>query len=189
MTKNEFITKYQMKELTEKDGFIIEIVYATNNNFTKKQVYTNPICMLREETAKKLIKANSILKEYGFKIKIWDTFRPIKYQEHFWEICPDEKFVANPYKNECNHCKGSSVDITLCTLDGKKVDMPTEFDHFGIESYRNYYPNLSKDIQYNVILLEDIMIKCGFLPNIYEWWHFNDSDNYDIIREFYEDKV
>ena len=63
--------------------------------------------------------------------------------------------------------------------------MPTEFDHFGIESYRNYYTNLPENIQKNVKLLEEIMKKNGFDPLSSEWWHFNDIDNYDIIYEIY----
>lgn len=186
MNKGEFMNKYEMKELYEEDGFALDIVYATPNNFTKEILYEEPICMLREKTAQKLIKVNSILKEKGYKIKIWDAFRPIEYQRKMFKIYPDENFVANPDKTECNHCKGSAVDVTICTLDNKEVKMPTEFDHFGIESYRNYYDNLEPETKANVLLLENTMKECGFIPFPFEWWHFNDIDNYDIVFEMYE---
>lgn len=186
MNKKEFMEKFNMKDLTEEDGFAIDIIYATPNNFTNEVLYDYPICMLREQTAQKLIKANEELRKFGFKIKIWDAFRPIKYQRKMWEVYPDENFVANPDKKECNHCKGSAVDITLCTLDNKDIKMPTEFDHFGIESYRNYYYNLDETTRANVMILENIMIKSGFTPFPYEWWHFNDNDEYDIISEMFE---
>ena len=186
MDKNEFMKKYKMRDLSEADGFLLDIIYATPNNFTGETLYSSPICMLREKSAEKLIKANLELNKLGFKIKIWDAFRPIVYQHKMWEICPDEKFVANPAKGQSNHCKGSAVDITLCTLDNKEVKMPTEFDHFGIESYRDYYKNLDEETRKNVTLLENVMVKCGFSPFPFEWWHFNDSDNYDIIHEMFE---
>lgn len=186
MNKEEFIKKYKMRELKESDGLIIDIIYATPNNFTKEVLYNNSICILREGTAKKLLKANLELNNLGLKIKIWDAFRPITYQRKMWNIYPDEKFVTNPDKGNSNHCRGSAIDITLCDLNGEELKMPTEFDHFGIESYRNYYKHLNKNIQNNVLLLENIMIKNGFEAFQNEWWHFNDIDKYDMIYELFE---
>ncbi len=185
MNKENFIKKYNLRELTSNDGICIDLIYATNNNFTHQKLYNDTTCLLRENTAEKLLKANKELLQYGYKIKIWDAFRPIKIQEKMWELYPNENFVANPKNGKSNHCKASAIDITLCTLDNKNVPMPTEFDHFGIESYRNYYTNLPKNIQKNVKLLEKIMKKNGFDPLSSEWWHFNDMDNYDIIYEIY----
>lgn len=186
MNKEEFMKKYQLRELSEKDGIAIEIIYATPNNFTKEILYEEPICLIKEKTAQKLLQANEELNKLGYKIKIWDAFRPISYQRKMWEIYPDENFVANPDKGKSNHCKGSAIDITLCTMYDKEIKMPTEFDHFGIESYRNYYNNLDEETRNNVLLLENTMIKYGFDPFPYEWWHFNDCENYDIIYEMYE---
>ncbi|HOB26065.1 MAG TPA: M15 family metallopeptidase [Bacilli bacterium] len=183
MNKEEFINKYNMMELTEKDGFDIDIVYATPNNFTKQILYSKPICMLRKSTAEKLINANECLNKLGYKIKIIDTFRPLEYQEKMFEIYPNENYVANPAKGNNNHCKGSAVDISLCGLDGSNVYMPTEFDHFGEESYRSYFSRLPLPVRRNVMLLESIMVKSGFSPYPFEWWHFNDVDNYDIIQD------
>lgn len=186
MKKDEFMKKYKMRDLSEKEGFILEIVYATKNNFANEVLYSKPICMLREKTANKLIEVNKQLNELGYKIKIWDAFRPIEYQRRMWEIYPDEHFVTNPEKGNSNHCKGSAVDVTLCTINGKEIKMPTKFDHFGKESYRNYYNNLDKETRENVLLLENIMIKNGFEAFPYEWWHFNDIDEYKIIYENFE---
>lgn len=185
MNKENFIKKYNLRELTSNDGICIDLIYATNNNFTHKKLYNDTTCLLRENTAEKLLKANKELLQYGYKIKIWDAFRPIKIQEKMWKLYPNENFVANPKSGKSNHCKASAIDVTLCTLDNKDLPMPTEFDHFGIESYRNYYTNLPKNIQENVKLLEEIMKKNGFDPLFSEWWHFNDIDNYDIIYELY----
>ena len=186
MDKNEFIKKYEMRELSENDGLVLDIIYATPNNFTNEVLYKSPICMLRKNTAEKLLKANSKLNKLGLKIKVWDAFRPITYQYKMWEICPDEKFVANPTKGQSNHCKGSAVDITLCDMNYNELKMPTEFDHFGVESYRDNYNNLDDIVRNNVLLLENTMIECGFIPFPFEWWHFNDNESYDIIHEMFE---
>lgn len=186
MDKQTFIKKYKMRELTESDNLLLDIIYSTPNNFTNEILYSEPICMLREKTARKLLKANEELNKLGFKLKIWDAFRPLVYQEKMWEIYPDEHFVTNPANGNSNHCKGSAVDVTLCTLDNKEIKMPTEFDHFGIESYRNYYDNLDIETKNNALLLENTMIKYGFSPFNFEWWHYNDTDEYDIIREIFE---
>ena len=103
-----------------------------------------------------------------------------------WKIFPNSNFVTNPSEGNSNHCKGSAIDITLCTLDNIELKMPTKFDHFGEESYRCNYSIFPKDIQENVMLLENIMKKNGFTPYPFEWWHFNDCDNYDIIYDFFD---
>ena len=69
MDKNEFMKKYKMRELSENDGLVLDIIYATPNNFTNEVLYKSPICMLREKTAEKLLKANSKLNKLGLKIK------------------------------------------------------------------------------------------------------------------------
>ena len=61
--------------------------------------------------------------------------------------------------------------------------MPTEFDYFGKESFRNNYDNLDLLTKQNVLLLENIMKECGFIPFPSEWWHFDDSDEYEMIME------
>lgn len=187
MNKQEFLKKYDLIEISEKDGFVIDIKYATSDNFTNEVLYDSAICYLRRKTAEKIIKVNNELRKKNLCIKIWDAFRPLYIQEKMWKIYPDERFVANPAKGNSNHCKGSSLDVTICTLDGSEIKMPTEYDHFGIESSRTYYANITdKEVRENVLLLENTMIKYGFEPFLTEWWHFNDLEKYDIIREFYE---
>lgn len=185
MNKNDFIKKYNLVELNNNKNIIIDLIYSTENNFTHQKLYENSTCLLRKKTSEKLLLANEEFNKYGYKIKIWDAFRPIKFQRKMWEVFPNRNFVTNPSEGKSNHCKGSAVDITLCTLDGIELEMPTKFDHFGKESFRCNYNMLPKNIQENVNLLENIMIKHGFNPYPFEWWHFNDSDNYEIIYDFF----
>lgn len=186
MTKEEFLSKYNLEELSEEENFILDIIYSTPDNFVGRVLYDEPICILRKSTKDKLVNANNELITLGYKIKIWDAFRPLEYQRHMWEYFPDERFVTNPDKGNSNHCKGSAVDVTLCTLDGNEVSMPTLFDHFGEESFRANYNLCNEEARKNVLLLENVMIKHGFIPFETEWWHFNDCDEYEIIYEMYE---
>lgn len=185
ISKEKFLTKYDMCEVLEKDDFFIDLKYATKDNFTGKVLYKNNDCLLRKNTYIKLIKAKDILKAYGYYIKIWDAYRPIKVQKQMFIMVNDERYVCNPEKGNSNHCKGIAVDITLCDKFGNNLKMPTEFDHFGIESSRDYYNNLDAETRKNVKTLENAMILSGFSPLKTEWWHFNDTCEYDIIEEEY----
>ena len=186
MNKIEFLEKYDLIDLTNEENFIFDIKYATKDNFLGIILYKEPICILRRNTAIKLINANKMLNKLGYKIKLWDAFRPLVYQELMWKLYPDENFVTNPQNGNSNHCKGSAVDITICDMNNNELKMPTKFDYFGEESYRKNYCLCNEEVQNNVKLLEKIMIKNGFIPFDTEWWHFNDCDNYDIITEMYE---
>lgn len=124
---------------------MLDIRYSTADNFTKEVLYDNSICLLRKGTVDKLFEANKKLSELGYCIKIWDAFRPVDAQRKMWSLVPDERFVADSDKGKINHCKGSSVDVTLCDLNGNEIKMPTEFDHLGEESFRDYYSNLDEE--------------------------------------------
>lgn len=174
----------KMVELTEDDGIIIDLKYATKDNFTKQIIYKNTRCLLKEKTANKLLKANDILRKENIKIKVWDAFRSLRAQKKFWDIYPDERFVSNPNTNKSNHCKGIAVDVTLCDNNGIELKMPTEFDHFGEESYVENIKNLDEETKVNILLLQNAMLAVGFKIFETEWWHFNDSeDDESLILE------
>jgi D-alanyl-D-alanine dipeptidase len=184
--------KLEIKDVKEINGLvkvqdldssiITDLRYATENNFTGKKIYPVNVCVLRKETAEKLVKANEELKKNGLSIKIWDAYRPPYVQQIFWDMVQDSRFVANPKNGGSNHNKGTAVDITLIDSNGKEIAMPTKFDDFSVKAHRDN-PNLSKDIRKNVDLLTNIMKKHGFVPLKTEWWHFNDSDSskYKIV--------
>lgn len=186
MKLDEFKNKYDLFEITEDDGFILDLKYATPDNFLNEILYDYKICLIKSKTAKKLFSVRDELKKYNLKLKIWDAFRTINVQEKMWNICPDETFVANPKKSKSNHCKGIAVDVTLCDLEGKELKMPTEFDCFNDTAKRNYFPNLEGSIRKNVTFLEEIMVKNGFEPYENEWWHYNDIEDSEVIFEKFE---
>lgn len=79
------------------DSIVLDMRYATVNNFTKKVIYPSSLCILQKQTAIKLAAANSKLKDIGYKIKVWDAYRPEYVQKIFWEMIHDSRFVADQY--------------------------------------------------------------------------------------------
>ncbi|MCG2459673.1 M15 family metallopeptidase [Flavobacteriaceae bacterium F89] len=153
------------------DQFVYDLRYATTNNFLKAQVYDCAECYTRVKTAKALIKANEAFLKKGYRIKFFDCYRPNSVQYKMWKIVPNPQYVANPKKGSI-HNKGGAVDITLVTLEGKKVDMGTDFDFFGKKAYHDNL-DLPQDILDHRKLLKETMEEYGFWSIRTEWWHYN----------------
>ncbi len=151
--------------------FVYDMKYATTNNFLKAKVYDCAECFLRLKTVTAMINANAAFMKLGYKIKIFDCYRPLDIQKRMWKIVPNPSYVANPSKGSI-HNRGGAVDITLVDTKGKALDMGTDFDFFGIEASHNYQ-NLSQEIKKNRELLKTIMTQNGFNSLDSEWWHYN----------------
>ena len=158
---------------------VVDLKYATADNFTGQVIYDFQDVFLRYGTVQKLCAVKEELKAYGLNLKIWDGFRPVSAQFKLWEICPDSTYVANPNKGFSNHSRGFAVDVTLVDEQGREVEMPTEFDDFSSRADRDY-SDCSEPQRKNAVLLESIMEKHGFLGYYGEWWHFNDTTRYDV---------
>lgn len=76
----------------------IDLPYATENNFTHKAVYKSARCFLTEEAAQALSRVQQLLEKKGLGLKIWDGYRPLSVQKIFWDLVPDERYVADPKK-------------------------------------------------------------------------------------------
>ena len=153
------------------NDFVFDMKYATADNFLKEKVYPCDECFLRVKTVKALLEANKSFIEKGFKIKLYDCYRPRAIQKKMWRIVPDANFVANPKKGSI-HNRGGAVDISLVDSLGLEVDMGTRFDFFGEEASHNYQ-NLSDEILANRKLLKEIMLQNNFKIFESEWWHYN----------------
>ena len=151
--------------------FVYDMKYATSDNFLKAKVYDCAECFLRLKTVKAMLNANTEFIKKGYKIKIFDCYRPLDIQKRMWKIVPNPDYVANPSKGSI-HNRGGAVDITLVDANGKELDMGTTFDFFGVEASHNYQ-NLSQEIKSNRALLKTIMIQNGFNLLESEWWHYN----------------
>ncbi|MFY0483544.1 M15 family metallopeptidase [Flavobacterium sp. PLA-1-15] len=151
--------------------FVYDMRYATDDNFLKSKVYDCGECYLRLKTVKALVEANKNFMEKGYRIKIYDCYRPLDIQKRMWKIVSNPNYVANPAKGSI-HNRGGAVDITLVDSTGNELDMGTDFDHFGIESSHNY-KKLDRKVIQNRKLLKRIMQKHNFKIFESEWWHYN----------------
>ncbi len=153
------------------NDFVYDMKYATEDNFLKAKVYDCAQCFLRLKTVKALVKANSKFMKLGYRIKIYDCYRPLDVQKKMWAIVSNPIYVANPSKGSI-HNRGGAVDITLVDNSGKELNMGTPFDFFGPEASHDY-KGFSKEIIENRALFKKIMIGSKFQSFDSEWWHYN----------------
>lgn len=159
--------------------FITELKYATSDNFTGQVIYEFEDVFLRYGTVMKLKAVSDELAQQGLYLKIWDGFRPVSAQFKLWDICPDDTYVANPNHGYSNHSRGFAVDLTLVDAEGNELPMPTAFDDFSARADRDYSECDPQSAE-NARLLESVMEKHGFQGYWGEWWHFNDTQKYDV---------
>jgi D-alanyl-D-alanine dipeptidase len=153
------------------NDFVYDMKYATADNFLKETVYPCAECFLRVKTVKFLLEANKSFLEKGYRIKLYDCYRPLSIQKKMWKIVPDANFVANPKKGSI-HNKGGAVDISLVDSLGLELNMGNKFDFFGQEASHNFL-NFSEDILANRKFLKEIMLQHNFKSFDSEWWHYN----------------
>lgn len=174
----------QWSEVLASDSTIVlDIRYATQNNFTEKQIYDCARCFLRPEVEEQLQKFRAhISEEFNLGIILYDCYRPRPYQQRLWDIVPDERFVGNPAKGSM-HNRGMAIDIGLIDAKGHILDMGSEFDHFGQASFHSA-TNISKAAIKNRKLLKEEMAKFGFMPITSEWWHYSYRENVKPLSDW-----
>lgn len=145
-----------------------DLRYASKNNFTKKKLYTRPVCLLREKVAQALSKVAKNLKEYDLFLLIWDAYRPPYVQKQLRQVFDDESLIPKI----SDHSKGTAVDLTLCKKDGRPVKMPTGFDNFSQKAHSDFM-DISQEQMKNRELLKNVMEKHSFKQSKLEWWHFD----------------
>ena len=170
---------------------VLEIRYYSTNNFVGTRIdgYEEPVALITQKAASALRKASDEFHEKGYKIKIYDAYRPQRAVDHFVRWSKDlsdttMKSVFYPHiqkttifsrgyvARKSRHSRGSTVDMTLVDIKtGKEVDMGGIFDFFGGVS-RAISDQITPAQQQNRLLLRNIMIQNGFAPVQGEWWHF-----------------
>jgi D-alanyl-D-alanine dipeptidase len=154
------------------EGVVIDLRYATEDNFFKQQLYpADARCMLLDVAVDRLAKAAAALKEKGYRLKVWDCYRPYSVQLKMWEVFPHHGYVADP-KIGSNHNRASAVDLTLITLDEKPVEMPTGFDSFQRAAHQGY-DKVSDAAKEHRETLREAMEAAGFITTPMEWWHYD----------------
>lgn len=174
---------------------ILEIRYYSTYNFVGERIdgYLQPTALLTAEAAAALRQASGDAMSRGYRLKVYDAYRPRSAVEHFmrWAADPaDTRMKACFYPEidkkdviplgyisaESAHCRGSTVDLTLFDLrTQQEADMGGTFDWFGERSHPDY-PGVTAAQRENRMLLREIMLRNGFLPIREEWWHFTLKD-------------
>jgi D-alanyl-D-alanine dipeptidase len=152
---------------------VLDMRYATEDNFTGKQVYPVAHCKLRRSVATRLAKAAKVLRAKHRRLLIWDCYRPTSIQEVFWKLVPDERYVANPKKGS-RHSRGAAVDLALVDEDGKPVVLPTKFDEFSEAAHRKQALVGQQGAEART--LETAMRGAGFVGMPTGWWHYDAPD-------------
>ena len=174
---------------------ILEIRYYSTYNFVGERIdgYDAPCAMLTKEAAKALKAVSDELAPKGYRLKIYDAYRPRRAVSHFMRWAKDAGdtrmkkyfypkldksvlFARGYIAKRSGHSRGSTVDLTLFDMEtGKEADMGGTFDYFGEESHLNY-KGLTKEQRANRMILRDAMTAHGFKTLSKEWWHFTLAD-------------
>ncbi len=165
---------------TELPGIILDLRYATFNNFMHIKLYpTLHTTFLRKPAAEALLKIQQELKAKGYGLKIFDAYRPYSVTEKMWEPVKDDRYAADPKKGS-GHNRGVAVDLTIVSLKTKKeLNMGTGFDNFSDTAHHNF-KDLPADVLQNRVLLKNIMESNGFKALDTEWWHYSLSNAKDF---------
>ena len=170
---------------------IQEIRYHSTYNFVGTRVdgYEEPVALITRQAAEALKAVNRELMAQGYRIKVYDTYRPQRAVSHFvrWAKAISDTLTKQSFYPEVDkrllfklgfiasksgHSRGSTIDLTLVhTQSGKEVDMGGVFDYFGQLSHPSYQ-QITKEQKANRMLLRRVMMKHGFVPLSTEWWHF-----------------
>lgn len=151
---------------------VIDLPYATEDNFCQTVLYPVERCFLRREVAEAVVAAQRSLAERGLGLKVWDGYRPHSVQYKMWEVSPLPNYVGDP-KRGSKHNRGAAVDVTLVDLaTGEELPMPTPYDEFSPRAHTGYF-KLSAEVAENRKILQEAMRAQGFMTIPSEWWHFD----------------
>ena len=172
-------------------GIVQEIRYYSTYNFIGDRIdgYEEPCAILTKEAARALKAVSNQMNVQGYRLKIFDAYRPASAVKHFvlWGIedtdirmkpyfYPDlqkqELFAKGYIAKESSHSRGSTVDLTLLDMEsGKELDMGSPFDRFGEVSHPDFR-GITQEQYDNRMILRHAMLRGGFEPIDCEWWHF-----------------
>ena len=170
---------------------ILEIRYYSTYNFVGDRIdgYEEPLAFITKEAAAALKKVSDEVMAKGYRLKIYDAYRPqqavtnfvnwakdakdTRMKEYFYpDLEKDVLFPQGYIMEHSGHSRGSTVDLTLFDMKTEKeLDMGGTFDFFGEESHPDY-KDITKEQYNNRMILREAMLSNGFKPLAEEWWHF-----------------
>ena len=178
-------------------GVLQEIRYFSTYNFIGDRIdgYEEPCALMTKEAARALKAVSNEVNVKGFRLKIFDAYRPagavrqfvmwgiedtdIRMKPYFYPDLEKQELFSKGYiASQSTHSRGSTVDLTLFDMKtGKELDMGSPFDLFSEMSHPDYQgEGLTKEQYMNRMLLQKAMVRHGFEPIDCEWWHFTLKD-------------
>nr|WP_319512309.1 M15 family metallopeptidase [uncultured Draconibacterium sp.] len=170
------------------DNVVLDIRYATANNFTGEVIYQSPKAYARKPVAAALQLVQDSLAGLNLGLKVYDAYRPYAATVRFYEVYPDTDFVADPKKGS-RHNRGCAVDVSLVNLATKQeLVMPTAFDDFSEKAHSTYIDLPEPALQNRAILI-GVMSHFGFSVISTEWWHydFNGWEKFPLMDLSFEE--
>ena len=172
-----------------------EIRYYSTYNFIGERIdgYEEPCALLTKEAARALKSVSNEMIVHGYRLKIFDAYRPacavkhfvlwgiedqdIRMKPHFYpDLQKQELFEQGYIAKKSSHSRGSTVDLTLLDMStGKELDMGSPFDLFSVVSHPDY-KGITEQQYENRMMLQRAMVRNGFEPIDCEWWHFTLKD-------------
>ena len=192
---NHLESSKEYSEIKNSNLFVIELKYATRENFMKENAYGNFTRAFLHKLAydKLVLAAEAIQKQKpGYKLLIYDALRPRSAQRTLWKYVvgtPEQKYVANPDKGSI-HNYGFAVDLTVIDEKGRPLDMGAGFDDFREISQpdqeQKYLANgqLTAAQYGNRLLLRKAMVAAGYRTISHEWWHFEAMPRDEVRAKF-----
>ena len=189
--ERRFIKEHFVEVKSMIPDLIEEIRYNSTHNFVGRRIngYEESVALLTKEAALALKEVADELRPKGYRIKIYDSYRPQDAVEHFrsWVVNPSDTLTKSEFypdkeksvlfqegyiSSRSRHCHGSTIDMTLCTMSGQELDMGGTFDLFSERSHSDHTETLTSSQLSNRSLLRSTMEKHGFVIATTEWWHF-----------------
>ncbi|HVO18452.1 MAG TPA: M15 family metallopeptidase [Anaeromyxobacter sp.] len=153
---------------------LLELRYATPRNVTGRALYPRGArCLLRPDVALRLVRAADLLRARGYRLRLWDCYRPPSVQRILFAAVPRPGYVADPSRGGSHHGRGAAVDLGLAGRDGGDIELPTDFDDFGPRARAAAVAGVSPAARAHRDALRAAMVAAGFEPSRSEWWHFS----------------
>jgi|GEM_PF-1167421 len=149
-----------------------QLLYASADNVTGQALFP-AVPLLEETTAQKLLEASMLFQKDGYRLLIYDVYRPMTAQQRLFSVVQDVRFVHDPEEGPSAHQLGRAVDLTLIDLrTGRAIEMPTQIYSFTTQASRINQALWTKTAERNLDYMTRILESVGFESSQTEWWHF-----------------
>ncbi|MFC0407483.1 D-alanyl-D-alanine dipeptidase [Roseomonas elaeocarpi] len=161
--------------IREEDGVLLDLRYATADNLAGRPIFQRAVALLLPEARERLLHASRMAIALGYRLKVFDAFRPIEAQWVLWHAVEDKRFVSDPRLGGL-HPRGAAVDLTLVeAASGRELPMGTAFDAVE-EASAHGRTDIPVEDQRNRALLLGLMTAAGWDHYRLEWWHYQLPD-------------